>query len=65
MALTLCVSGMSCGGCESNVEDAIAELDGCEYVTADHEANTVTVEGDVSTESLQSAIEASGYELDE
>ena len=65
MATTLSVSGMSCGGCESTVEDAVSALDGCTGVDADHEADTVTVEGDVSADALRSAIESSGYELDE
>lgn len=65
MATTLSVSGMSCGGCESTVEDAVSALAGCEGVDADHEAGTVTVEGDVSTDELRSTIESSGYELDE
>jgi len=64
MATTLSVSGMSCGGCESNVEDAVSELAGCERVEADHEAGTVTVEGEVSMDALRSTIESSGYELD-
>ena len=62
MTTTVAVSGMSCTGCESNVESAVAELPGCEGVEADHEAGTVTVEGDVDTAALQEAIEDSGYE---
>ena len=62
MSTTLSVSGMSCTGCESNVESAVSELSGCEAVDADHEAGTVTVEGDVDTAALRAAIEDSGYE---
>ncbi len=65
MATTLAVRGMSCGGCESNIEDAVSELAGCEGVEADHEAGTVSIEGDVSTNAVRSAIESSGYDLDE
>jgi len=54
---------MSCTGCESNVEAAVSELPGCEGVEADHEAGTVTVEGDVDETVVASAIEDSGYEV--
>ena len=63
MPKTLSVRGMSCGGCESNIESTIAELSGCEAVEADHEAGTVTVEGDVATADIDAAIDATPYEL--
>lgn len=63
MTTTLSVSGMSCTGCESTVEAAVSELSGCEGVAADHEAGTVTVEGDVDETAVASAIEDSGYEV--
>jgi len=65
MSQTLAVSGMSCTGCESNVESAVSELPGCTGVEADHEAGTVTVDGEVDKAALQEAIEDSGYELSE
>jgi len=65
MSTTLAVSGMSCTGCESNVESAVSELAGVQAVDADHEAGTVTVEGDVDHGAVESAIEDSGYEVDE
>jgi len=64
MSTTLAVSGMSCTGCESNVESAVSELSGCEGVDADHEAGTVTVEGDVDQGAVESAIEDSGYTVE-
>jgi len=63
MSLTLAVSGMSCTGCESNVESAVSELPGCEGVDADHEAGTVAVEGEVDQGDVEAAIEDSGYEV--
>ena len=65
MSTTLAVSGMSCTGCESNVESAVSELAGVQAVDADHEAGTVTVEGDVDQGAVAEAIEDSGYEVDE
>ena len=63
MSTTLAVSGMSCTGCESNVESAVSELAGVQSVDADHEAGTVTVDGDVDHGAVAEAIEDSGYEL--
>ena len=65
MSTTHAVSGMSCTGCESNVEAAVSELSGVQGVDADHEAGTVTVDGDVDEAALREAIEDSGYELSE
>ncbi|MFC7137430.1 heavy-metal-associated domain-containing protein [Halobaculum litoreum] len=53
---TLTVTGMTCGGCEQNVVDALEALDGVERVTADHEANVVTVEGDADPLDLIAAV---------
>lgn len=55
------VEGMSCGGCEQNVEDAVGALDGVESVDADHVAGTVEVDGDVDSDDLRQAIEGAGY----
>jgi len=59
------VEGMSCGGCEQNVADALTELDGVEGVDADHEGNQVLVSlaEDVPEGNLTAAIEAAGYEV--
>jgi len=62
MTTTLSVSGMSCTGCESNVETAVSELEGCTGVEADHEAGTVTVEGDLDQSALRATIKEAGYE---
>ncbi|QHS16109.1 heavy-metal-associated domain-containing protein [Halopenitus persicus] len=59
----LTVSGMSCGGCETAVVDALSEVPGVEDATADHEAGVVTVSGDAETESVVAAIDDAGYEV--
>lgn len=61
--MELSVTGMSCGGCEQNVEDALGELDSVTGVEADHESDTVTVDGDISMGDAQSVIEEAGYEV--
>jgi len=61
---TLSVTGMSCGGCEQNVEDALGDLDGVAAVEADHEADTVELDADgADDDAVRAAIEDAGYEL--
>jgi copper chaperone len=62
---TMAVSGMSCTGCEQNVEDALATLDGVSRAEADHEGDAVevVVEDDVADDAVATAIEEAGYEV--
>lgn len=62
MTQTITVDGMSCGHCEESVEEALTALEGVTTVTADHETDTVRVDGDSSVEDLYTAIEDAGYE---
>jgi copper chaperone len=63
---TLTVSGMSCTGCEANVEEALGGLDGVERVDADHEADTVslTLSGTVSDADVEEAVREAGYTVE-
>jgi copper chaperone len=61
MTQTITVEGMSCGGCEQTVEEALMGVSGVENATADRESNTVTVEGDAAIEDLVAAVEDAGY----
>lgn len=60
---TIQVDGMSCGGCEDAVENALRTLDGVHRVDANHEAGTVEVatESDVSDDDLGTTIHDAGY----
>ena len=62
---SLTVTGMSCTGCEQNVESALQNLDGVTRVEADHEGETVEVVVDegVSDDEVAAAIEDAGYEV--
>ena len=62
---TLSVTGMSCNGCEQNVENALRSLDGVSRVEADYEADTVDVVVDdaVTDDDLTTAIEGAGYDI--
>ena len=59
------VPGMSCNGCEQNVETALRNLDGVSRVDADHEADTVEVvlEDGVSDGDVNAAIDQAGYDV--
>lgn len=62
---TITVTGMSCGGCEERVEDAVGALEGVQQVTADNESDTVEIEldGDVPDDELATAVRDAGYDL--
>ena len=62
---TIPVSGMSCNGCEQNVENALRKLDGVARVETDHEADTVEVvaDDDVGDAEVHGVIERAGYDI--
>lgn len=62
MSKTLTVEGMSCGHCEQTVEEALADVEGVTGAKADHEADSVTVEGDAETDALVEAVSEAGYD---
>lgn len=64
MARTYTVTGMSCGGCEQTVEDAVGALDGVERVSADNETDAVTIEGDFDEAAAIDAIADAGYTVE-
>jgi copper chaperone len=65
MGRDLRVDGMSCGGCEASVVDALRDVDGVESAEADHETGRVSVEGEADEEALRAAVEEAGYALEE
>ncbi len=63
---TLKVTGMTCGGCESAVRRALAQLDGIRDVTASHSQNIVGITYDsdkVNLDTVKSRIQALGYQV--
>ena len=62
---TVSVIGMSCTGCEQNIENALKNVDGVTRVTADHQGDIieVVVENNVTEDSLHAAIEQAGYDV--
>lgn len=61
---TITVTGMSCGGCEDSVEEAVGALEGVERVTADNESDSVEIEldGDVADGEIAAAVRDAGYD---
>jgi copper ion binding protein len=57
-------TGMHCGGCEMNVQDFVAELEGVKKVKADFKKGEVLVEFDdskTSLEEIKAKITQAGY----
>jgi len=64
MSNTVQVAGMSCGGCEQNVEDALEALDGVSRADADHRSDSVELVTDgVTDDDIRVAVEDAGYQL--
>lgn len=62
MAQTYTVRGMSCDGCEEIVVGALEEVSGVESASADHEGDSITVEGDADVDAVAEAVDFAGYE---
>ena len=61
----LSITGMSCAGCVSTVENALKNVSGVELATVNFAEHTATVEGNVSANDLIMAVSNSGYEAAE
>ena len=59
--LRFSISGMSCAGCVSTVEDAISHTTGVEQATVNFAEHTAEVLGNVTPEQIVRAVEAAGY----
>ncbi len=63
---TLPVQGMTCTGCENNIQFALTSLKGVGSVDADHRSKTVQVDYDpdvISPVDIRRAIEDMGYRM--
>ena len=61
MSVEITVEGMSCGGCENQVESALNDVDGVTHAEADRDRERATVEGDAATDDLVAAVEDAGF----
>ncbi|MFI9507717.1 heavy metal-associated domain-containing protein [Nocardia sp. NPDC052566] len=66
-AITVTVSGMTCGGCANKVRGAVESLPGVTDVEVDLATGTVTVDGDASVErdTVTAAVTELGYRVAE
>ncbi|WP_251343183.1 heavy-metal-associated domain-containing protein [Haloplanus halophilus] len=62
MSRTITVDGMACASCERTVEGALEAVDGVTVATADADAASATVDGNVGRGALVAAVEDAGYE---
>lgn len=63
---TLDVHGMTCGGCENAVRNALTRLDGVIKVEPDHAGDRVALrfdEGRVSEDEIKERIRLAGYDV--
>ena len=61
---TIAVAGMTCGGCEQRVQDAVMALPGAVSVTAEHIGDEVEVTFDptrLDVKAISDTISAAGY----
>jgi copper ion binding protein len=64
--LVLQVSGMTCTGCESRIENVLGRLDGVRSADADHRSDEVRVLFDpkqASAQNIGAVITKAGYEI--
>lgn len=59
--LRLSISGMSCAGCVSTVEEALKNTPGVEQAAVNFAEHTASVTGTASAETLIHSVEAAGY----
>lgn len=62
MAQEITVHGMSCEGCETTVEEALAAVDGVSEVRVNRETDSATIDGTAESDELIMAIEDAGYD---
>ncbi len=55
------ITGMSCSACSARVEKAVSTIDGVEVCAVNLLTNSMTVEGDATSEAIIAAVEAAGY----
>jgi len=65
-SINLNVEGITCGGCEKSIRNALLANDGVNEATASHETGVVAIEYDenkVQENQLKQAIEDAGFDV--
>ncbi|MBS5319424.1 MAG: heavy-metal-associated domain-containing protein [Gemella haemolysans] len=58
------IEGVKCGGCVATVKERLSKLDNVDNIEVNIQEKTVVVEGEVSKEDLQAALEGTNYKID-
>jgi copper chaperone len=64
--INLNVEGITCGGCEKSIRNALLEQNGVSEVTASHETGVVAIafdESKIQQQQLKQAIEDAGFDV--
>ena len=65
-SINLNVEGITCGGCEKSIRNALLENNGVSEATASHETGIVAIEFDdskIQADQLKKAIEEAGFDI--
>ena len=58
------IEGVKCGGCVAAVKERLSKLDNVDNIEINIQEKTVVVEGEVSKEDLQAALEGTNFKID-
>ena len=58
------IEGVKCSGCVTTVKERLSKLDNVDNIEVNIQEKTVVVEGEVSKEDLQAALEGTNYKID-
>ena len=58
------IEGVKCGGCVAAVKERLSKLGNVDNIEVNIQEKTVVVEGEVSKEDLQAALEGTNYKID-
>lgn len=58
------IEGVKCGGCVAAVKERLSKLDNVDNIEVNIQEKTVVVEGEVSKEDLQAALEGTNFKID-
>ena len=58
------IEGVKCGGCVATVKERLSKLGNVDNIEVNIQEKTVVVEGEVSKEDLQAALEGTNYKID-
>ena len=58
------IEGVKCGGCVATVKEKLSKLNNVDNIEVNIQEKTVVVEGEVSKEDLQAALEGTNFKID-